>query len=154
MMISKEIKNCIDQSVLCWLATSNRENEPNVSPKEMFTLYSESTLLIANIASPITVKNIELNPKVCVSILDIFVQKGYKIKGIAKIVEKTDNHFETKLKVLTDLFTDKFPIKSIIEVELQQVDKIVAPSYFLFPNTTAESQIACAMKTYKVKPSE
>lgn len=150
-MISNELKKYIDQSVLCWLATSNNENEPNVSPKEIFTLSTESTLLIANIASPITVQNIKINPKVCVSILDIFVQKGYKIRGIAKIVEQTDNQFETKLKVLTGLFTDKFPIKSIIEVEIQQVDKIVAPSYFLFPETTEESQIESAMKTYKVK---
>lgn len=153
-MISNELKNCIDKSVLCWLATSNRENEPNVSPKEMFALSTESTLLIANIASPETVQNVKLNPKVCVSILDIFVQKGYKIKGIAKIIDKTDNHFEIKHKILTDLFTDEFPIRSIIEVEIQQVDKIVAPSYYLFPETREENQIESAMKTYKVKPIE
>lgn len=151
-MITEEIKRYIDKSVLCWLATVNRQNEPNVSPKEMFTLYDNKTLLIANIASPNTIQNIEANPNVCVSFLDIFVQKGFKLKGVAKIINKTDIDYGEKLKVLTILFTDKFPIKSIIEIDLRTVDKIVAPSYYLYPETTEESQIESAMMTYKVQP--
>lgn len=151
-MITDEIRAYIDKSVLCWLATANGQNEPNVSPKEMFTLYDEKTLLVANIASPNTTQNIEINSNVCVSFLDIFVQKGFKLKGVAKIINKADIDYDKKLKVLTNLFTDKFPIKSIIEIDLKTVDKIVAPSYYLHPETTEESQIESAMMTYKVQP--
>lgn len=150
-MITDEVKKYIEKSVLCWLATSNRQNEPNVSPKEMFTLYGDSTLLIANIASPNTIQNIEVNSNVCVSFLDIFVQKGFKLKGAAKIIDKTDIDYDEKLKMLTSLFTDRFPIKSIIEINIRKVDKIVAPSYYLYPDTTEESQIESAMTTYKVE---
>lgn len=151
-MVNNEVKKYINESVLCWLATTNEQNEPNVSPKEMFTLYDNSTLLIANIASPNTVKNIEVCQNVCVSFLDVFVQKGFKIKGIAKVIDKTDSDYDNKLKVLTNLFTDKFPIQSIIEIEIKQINPIIAPSYFLYPETTEESQIENAMRTYKVKP--
>jgi predicted pyridoxine 5'-phosphate oxidase superfamily flavin-nucleotide-binding protein len=48
-MIGKEVKKYIDESVLCWLATANRQNEPNVSPKEIFTYRDDKTLLIANV---------------------------------------------------------------------------------------------------------
>jgi predicted pyridoxine 5'-phosphate oxidase superfamily flavin-nucleotide-binding protein len=48
----------IQQSVLCWLATSNHKNEPNVSPKEIFTCSDDETFLIANVASPISTHNI------------------------------------------------------------------------------------------------
>jgi uncharacterized protein len=153
-MVTDEIKKYIDKSVLCWLATSNRQNEPNVSPKEMFTLYDDSTLLVANIASPNTIQNIETNSNVCVSFLDIFVQKGFKLKGVAKVIDKTDIDYDEKLKILTNLFTDKFPIKSIIEINIRKVDKIVAPSYYLYPETTEESQIESAMTTYKVRPKD
>ncbi|MFK5037181.1 pyridoxamine 5'-phosphate oxidase family protein, partial [Klebsiella pneumoniae] len=71
-MITEEVKNYIDKSVLCWLATSNRQNEPNVSPKEIFTYKDDKTLLIANIASPNSIANINENPNVCVSFVDIF----------------------------------------------------------------------------------
>lgn len=62
MKLEKEIIKYINQSVLCWLATSSSENIPNVSPKEIFTHY-ENDIIVANIASPQTVKNIKENPK-------------------------------------------------------------------------------------------
>jgi len=63
-----------------------------------------------------------------------------------------DKGFQIKVKPLTDLFTDKFPIKSVIEIKVTHVDVIQAPSYFLYPETTEKSQIENAMSIYKVKP--
>lgn len=151
-MISEEVKKYIDKSVLCWLATSNKENEPNVSPKEMFTYKDDRTLLIANVASPNSIENIQENANVCVSFVDIFIQKGYKLKGTATLINKGDNEFNEKAKPLTDMFTDEFPIKSIIEIDVKKVDTIQAPSYFLYPDRTEQFQIESAMNIYKVKP--
>lgn len=151
-MLADEVKHCIQKSILCWMATTDNRNEPNVSPKEMFTLYDDSTLLVANIASPNTIANIKVNPKVCVSFVDIFIQKGYKIKGNAKIIDRSDSSYAHKLNLLTELFTDKFPIKSIIEIDIVKVEKILAPSYYLYPETTEKNQAENAMKSYGVKP--
>ena len=151
-MINSEVRNYIDKSVLCWLATSDRQNQPNVSPKEIFTYKDETTLLIANIASPNSIENIKYNPNVCVSFVDVFVQKGFKIKGIAILIDRNHASFKEKTKLLTDLFTDNLPIKTLIEIKVTKVDIIQAPSYFLYPDTTEQSQIESAMKTYKVKP--
>lgn len=150
--LTDEIKEYIDKSVLCWLATSNKHNEPNVSPKEIFTYKSSTTLLIANLASPNSIRNIAENPKVCVSFVDIFVQKGFKLKGTASLIDQNDEAFKQKVKPLTDLFTDKFPIKAVIEITITSVNVIQAPGYFLYKGTTEQSQIASAMKAYKVKP--
>lgn len=152
MILDDIVKDYIDRSVLCWLATSNQYNEPNVSPKEMFTWLDDETLLIAHIASPNSVNNIRLNPNVCVSLVDIFIQKGFKLKGTALIIEKTDTDFTSKLKQLTDRYSDRFPVQSLIEVRVNKVEPIKAPSYFLFPETTEISQVENAMKTYKVRP--
>ena len=46
-------------SVLCWLATVDDHGMPNVSPKEIFCCHGERELLIANIASPQSVRNIK-----------------------------------------------------------------------------------------------
>ena len=151
-MINDNVKKYIDKSVLCWLATCDNELFPNVSPKEMFTYQDDSTLLIANLASPNSIDNIMKNPNVCVSFVDIFVQKGYKLQGKAAIVDKADIEFNSKVKPLTDLFSDKFPIESVIEIVVTKVDTIQAPSYFVYADTTEEIQIMNAMKTYNVKP--
>lgn len=153
-MLTDEVKKYIDKSVLCWLATSNRHNEPNVSPKELFTYRDNTTLVIANLASPNSIANIQENPSVCVSFVDIFVQKGFKLKGTATLTDKNDADFKTKVKPLTDLFTDKFPIRTVIEIKITKVDPIIATGYFLYPGTTEQSQIENAMQTYNVRPGK
>lgn len=147
-MLTSEIKKYIDKSILCWLATVSKDLEPNVSPKELFTYDDDATLLIANIASPHSAANIKSNPKVCVSFIDVLVQKGYKIKGEAKIIEKTDELFFAKSKILTDRYTDLFPFVSIIEIKITKVAAILAPSYVFFPETKESDQIDCAVKAY------
>ncbi|KFF17944.1 pyridoxamine 5'-phosphate oxidase family protein [Flavobacterium hydatis] len=153
-MINDDVKKYIKQSVLCWLATSDKDNMPNVSPKEIFTYQDDSTLLIAHLASPNSANNILENPNVCVSFIDVFVQKGYKLKGTAKLIDKENPDFQTKLKPLTDLFSDKYPIKAVIEITITKIETIKAPSYYLYPETTEESQINDAMATYNVSPKQ
>ncbi|MDF1697557.1 MAG: pyridoxamine 5'-phosphate oxidase family protein [Saprospiraceae bacterium] len=153
-MLTTQEKDTIDRCVLCWLATSNLENEPNVSPKEMFTYQDDSTLLIAHIASPISIRNINQNPNVCVSMVDVFTQKGTKLKGTARIIEKDDASYRDKVTILTDLFSDGFPIQAVIEVTIQKVAQIIAPSYYLVEGTTEKSQVDAAMKTYGVQPKK
>jgi uncharacterized protein len=149
-MLDSTVKEYINKSVLCWLATSDKDNYPNVSPKEMFTYFGENKLLIANLASPNSVKNIIQNNKVCVSFVDVFVQKGFKIKGEAVFIDEKHLDFEDRKRVITSIYSDKFPINGIIEIEIKKIETIKAPSYILFPEITEEQQIDSAMKTYKV----
>lgn len=151
-IIPTEVIDIIDKSVLCWLATVNDKYEPNVSPKEMFALDENQNLIIANIASPKSVRNIKINPNVCVSFLDIFIQKGIKINGIAQIIEKGNAVYDEKYKILTNIYSDIFSIHSIINIEIKGFEKIIAPSYMFFPATTEESQIKNAMRRYNVQP--
>lgn len=150
-MINDVVKKYIEKSVLCWLATVDKDNTPNVSPKELFTYKDERTLLIANLASPNSVGNIKVNPHVCVSFVDVFVQKGYKLKGKAQLIHRGEISFNEEVKPITDLFSDKFPIISVIKIAVEKIEPIQAPSYFLYPDTTENKQIENALKTYKVK---
>ncbi|QMU27518.1 pyridoxamine 5'-phosphate oxidase family protein [Adhaeribacter radiodurans] len=151
-MITDEIRRYASKSILCWLATVSEEGIPNVSPKEIFTFYDESTLLIAHIASPQSIRNIQKNENVCVSFIDIFVQKGFQLKGKAEIISKFHPDFQTLVIPLATLAGEKFPIAAIIKMEVTRVKQIVAPKYALYPETTEEEQIESAMKTYNVQP--
>ncbi|MGB5497496.1 MAG: pyridoxamine 5'-phosphate oxidase family protein [Maribacter sp.] len=148
MKLTKEIKEYIDNSVLCWLATVSAENIPNVSPKEIFNSYGTDEIIIANIASPQTVRNIKQNENVCVSFIDILVQKGFQIKGKAEIIKKSDSEFLKREKTLTEMTGGKFPFATITKITIGKVKSIVAPSYMLYPETTETEQIENAKKTY------
>ncbi|WP_087053500.1 pyridoxamine 5'-phosphate oxidase family protein [Elizabethkingia anophelis] len=147
MELSNEIKDSVHKSVLCWLATSSVDNIPNVSPKEIFS-YCNDKIIIANIASPKSVENIRMNKNVCISFTDILVQKGFQIKGEGRIVTNKEADFENYKSILEEMTEGKFPFHSVIEIVPLEFNKIIAPRYFLFPETTEEEQIESAKKTY------
>jgi len=154
-MLSDEVKQSASASVLCWLATTDADGTPNVSPKEMFVPYAEDKILIANIASPSSVKNIRNTSAACLSFVDVFKQKGFKLKGDARISEKGCKDYALYLAELHgQLGGEAFPVASIIELTVASVEPIVAPSYRLFPDTSEEDQIAIAMQGYGVRPSD
>lgn len=148
MKLTTEIKSYINNSVLCWLATASSENIPNVSPKEIFNYYGTHKLIVANIASPQTVKNIKQNQNVCVSFIDILVQKGFQLKGKAKIIGKTDSEFSAMEKVLIEMTKGIIPFATITVITIGQIKPIIAPKYILFPETTEYEQIESAKKMY------
>ena len=148
MKLTTDIKDYINRSVLCWLATVSEENVPNVSPKEIFNYYEKDKIIIANIASPQTVHNIKKNRKVCVSFIDILVQKGFQIKGEARIVQKTDFRFLEMEKSLIEMTGGNFPFSTITEITIEHAKPIIAPKYILYPETTEIEQIDSAKKMY------
>lgn len=150
MELTTENKEYINRSVLCWLATVSIENIPNVSPKEIFNYYGKDKIIVANIASPQTVGNIKQNGKVCISFIDILVQKGFQIKGKAKIIGKTDTDFSEMEKILTDMTGGIIPFSTITEITVEKVKPIIAPKYFLFPETTEKEQIESSKKMYGI----
>lgn len=154
MNLNETVRNYIDQSVLCWLATSSTSGIPNVSPKELFTYTDEGQILIANIASPTTLKNLRENSEVCLSFVEIFVQKGFKLQGKARLVKKTDTGFEERVAKLRAMAGEAFPVNSFLEMEVEKVDEIIAPRYRFYPETKEEDQIESAYSAYGVTPPE
>lgn len=150
MILTADVIKYVDKSVLCWLATVSNQGLPSVSPKEIFTVYQEEYILIANIASPNSLKNLQENPKLCVSFLDIFVQKGYQLYGTATIVEKGDIEFDLLAVDLLKMTQGLYPFNSIFKILAERVKPIVAPRYWTYPDTTEEEQILSAYKTYGI----
>ena len=101
MKLTAEIKDSLSTSVLCWLATSSAENIPNVSPKEIFSYFENDSIIVANIASPQTVRNIKQNKNVCISFIDILKQKGFQLKGTDEVIEKSSSEFSKMENILT-----------------------------------------------------
>jgi len=146
-LIKNEILESIDKCVLCWLATANDKGAPNVSPKEIFCFYNDH-LLIANIASPGSAKNIGLNNKVTVSFIDILEQVGFQLKGIASVVKEGSEEFPILSKPLKEMTNGKYPFGSIFKIKIESHKEIKAPSYFFYPDASIEAKIQAAKKQY------
>lgn len=154
LLLTPEIQSAAQRSVLCWLATVGTDGQPNVAPKEIWAIFDENHFVIANIASPTSVNNLLHSPKVCLSFVDVFVQKGFKVLGLAENIEAGHPLFSSWAAPLRQKAGPRFPIHSVIVVTATAVEPIVAPSYRLFPAETSEqSQIAAAHRTYGVIPA-
>lgn len=150
-MISEKIKEYIDRSVLCWLATSSADNQPNVSPKEVFACFENETIIIANIASPGSAENVLVNPNVAVSFVDVFVQKGYQLKGKCTLVSNSDVDFQVLAEPLRRITKGVYPFDAVFRIKVEEAKEIKAPGYFIFPDKKEADMIGEALKTYGVK---
>ncbi|HWK67794.1 MAG TPA: pyridoxamine 5'-phosphate oxidase family protein [Rhizobiaceae bacterium] len=152
-MLNETARSEMDRAVLCWLATVSDDGSPNVSPKEIFAAYGDDAVVIADIASPVSVSNVRSQPTVCVSFVDIFRQRGFKITGEAKVVDRDDTGFENYASALLSKAGDAFVIRHVIFVQIKRVSRIWAPSYLVFPTRRDEERMEEAYRTYGVRPA-
>lgn len=152
-ILSTAVREAARRSVLCWLATVDADGQPNVSPKEVWAIADEQHVVVAHIASPVSARNIVQQPQVCLSFVDVFVQKGFKLLGTAHEVCADDPAFAVWAAPLLAMVGHRFVIRSVLVIRVTSVAAIVAPSYRFFPDETSEaSQIEAAMRTYGVRP--
>lgn len=154
MKLNDAVRADIGNAVLCWLATVAADGTPNVTPKEIFAGYGDDHIVVADIASSNTVRNIRSNPKVCVSFVDVFRQKGFKITGTADIVGRDDPAFPVIGAALLEKAGPDFPIRNVISIGVERIARIWAPSYALFPDRTEDERMQSAYDAYGVRPLE
>ena len=151
-VLTDAVRQVARSSVLCWLATVDAQGQPNVSPKEVWAIADDRHVVVANIASPMTVRNIARQPQVCLSFVDVLVQKGFKLTGTARELLPTDPEYPAWAAPLLAMAGERIPVRSVLLIEVDSVHTIVAPSYWLFPETTTEaSQIENARRSYGLK---
>ncbi len=153
-MINESVHQAARRSVLCWLATVDAMGQPNVSPKEVWAIADTQHVVVAHLASPVSAHNIAQQPLVCLSFVDVFVQKGFKLKGSAREICADDPDFPRWAAPLLAMAGPRFAIRSVLVIRVTSVAPIVAPSYRFYPDETNEaSQVSAAMQVYGVKPA-
>lgn len=151
--INQAMRTDIENSVLCWLATVDQAGTPNVTPKEIFSCHGDDHIVVADIASTNTVRNIGSHPSVCVSFIDVFRQRGFKVVGTARIIGPEQPEFPVFGADLLQMAGSDFPIRNVIAIRIERVSRIWAPSYTLRPDQTEEEKMQSAYETYGVVPA-
>ncbi len=152
MKFNKRCLESIDESVLCWLATISADGVPNVTPKQIFT-HHDDTLLIAHIASANTVANIQANPNVCVSMVEVFAKRGFKYVGTAEYFDAESAEYQELAPKLTEIAGPDFPVLGVIQVRIDVIEAIMSPSWRIFPKRTIAERKAMTMtEDYGVRP--
>ena len=126
-MITEKIGKFVSQQKLGFVATVSPNGTPNLSPKGTISVLDKNTLVFANIRSPQTIENLEKNPSIEINIVDPFSRRGYRFKGIAKII--SDGEEYNKILLSYKQNGVKTTIKSIVIVNVKQILEVTSPLY-------------------------
>ena len=128
-MITEEIKNFLNLQKLGYVATVSSDGKPNISPKGTIIGWSPKVLSFADIRSPDTMKNLNINPNVEINVIDPLLRKGYLFQGKARILEEGSLYQE----ILNHYRQNgiKSPINSIVLVDVSHIAEVISPLYDL-----------------------
>jgi predicted pyridoxine 5'-phosphate oxidase superfamily flavin-nucleotide-binding protein len=133
-ILTEEMKQVIREQRLGYVATVCPDGTPNLSPKGTTTVWDDDHLIFADIRSPRTVANLKQNPSIEINVVDWFVRKGYRFKGIATVIE-SGSLFDELVSFYNQqgnqqgLSDAPRRIQTIVMVEVQRALPLVSPAY-------------------------
>lgn len=128
-MLSKEVIAFIRKQRLGYIATVNPDNTPNISPKGSLTVWDEKHLIFVDLASPDTIRNLQINPNAEVNFIDVFKRKGFLIRGVCEIIPatKASSYGIFYQKLGYSGYLDK--MKNFVLIEVKEVSEVYSPAY-------------------------
>ena len=126
-ILTNEIKEFVKKTKLGFVATVCPDGTPNLSPKGTTTVWDDDHLVFADIHSPGTVNNLLTNPAVEINMVDVFTRKGYRFKGVAKVLSEGPL-FENVISFY-EKAGSKYPVKNIVLIKIGQILPIFSPVY-------------------------
>lgn len=133
-MLTQQIIAFVRQQRMGYVATTNPDGSPNLSPKGTLTALDEKKLVFANIASPKTLRNLQSNSRADVNVLDIFIRKGYRFICTAKVINNENKtEFEKLLQFYhqIDLDLSRYAFREFILLPVLDYEELLSPAYYL-----------------------
>jgi uncharacterized protein len=130
-VLTADMKRVVEQQRLGFVATVCPDGTPNLSPKGTTAVWDDDHLVFANIRSPGTLANLRQNASVEVNVVDPFVRKGYRFKGVASIHE-SGPVYEQLLPFYRERGSQvSVLIREIVMIRVQTAQPIDSPAYDL-----------------------
>ncbi len=129
-LLTTDMKRVVEEQHLGFFATVCPDGTPNLSPKGTTAVWDDDHLVFANIRSPGTLANLRQNANVEVNVVDPFLRKGYRFKGVASIHE-SGALYDKVVAFYKERGLRVSVIREVVMVEVQRAQAIVSPAYDL-----------------------
>ena len=142
-ILTEEMKRFVHEQRLAYIATVCPDGTPNLSPKGTIRVWDDDHLAFGDICSPGTMENLRHNASVEINVVDVFLRKGYRFKGTARVVSDGPQYQE-----FMNLYTSSGNgsqqsvanlIRAIVLVEVTRALPLVSPGYT--PGVTEEQMV-------------
>ncbi len=126
-ILTTEIKEFVKKEKLGFVATVCPDGTPNLSPKGTTTAWDDEHLVFADIHSPETINNLLINPSIEINVVDVFSRKGYRFKGIGKVL--SEGPLFEKIVSFYKTAGEKYTIKNVVLIKVERILPLVSPVY-------------------------
>jgi len=126
-VLDARMKLVVERQRLGFVATVCPDGTPNLSPKGTTLVWNDDHLVFADIHSPGTVANLRSNPAVEINVVDPIVRKGYRFKGVARVLG--DGALFDEILAFLRKRGISSPIKHIVVVKVERALPLVSPAY-------------------------
>ncbi len=128
--LTADMKRVVEEQRLGFVATVCSNGTPNLSPKGTTAVWDDDHLVFANIRSPGTLANLRQNASVEVNVVDPFVRKGYRFKGVATIIE-SGALYDRAIAFYRRRGSQVSAIREIVMVRVDSAQVVDSPAYDL-----------------------
>jgi uncharacterized protein len=128
MVLTVDMKRVVEEQRLGFVATVCPDGTPNLSPKGTTAVWDDEHLVFANIRSNGTLANLRQNPAIEINVVDPFVRKGYRFKGVAIILE-VGADYDRAIAFYRNRGSRVEAIREIVLVRVEAACAIDSPAY-------------------------
>lgn len=151
--IDEDMRRMVDELRLCYAATVTPDGKPNLSPKGSLKVWDDRHLVFADIASPVTVRNLEANPYIEINIVHPFLRRGYRFKGKAQVM-RDGPEFNFVAEDLWAREGRQYPVNAVVKIRVEEIYPVLSPAYTFNSNVKEEDVRAAWLKRYGVRDIE
>jgi predicted pyridoxine 5'-phosphate oxidase superfamily flavin-nucleotide-binding protein len=151
-MLTPDMKRIIAEHPLGYVATASSDGVPNLSPKGTFFVVNDTTIAFAEIRSPVTMRNLQTNPRIEINFVDPFVRKGYRFAGTAKVLPRGEGNFDELLKKSGSSLAPR--VRAMVVISVTKALPLISPAYDDGTATEATIRKSWTTRFRKLQPGE
>ena len=128
-LIDNDMRDIVDSAKLGFVATVNPDGSPNLSPKGSIRVYDDDHVAFMDIASPGTIANLSVNPRIEIAVVDFLRRRGYRFSGTAELHQPGSAVHTWLHQWLLGLNGPGYPANQAVLVNVERVRPILSPAY-------------------------
>ena len=128
-ILTADMRRVLGEQQLGFIATVTADGKPNLSPKGTTRAWDDDHLVFADICSPGTIENLQLNPAIEINVVDPIMRKGYRFKGEAVVLSSGPQYDEIETWFRARGSQNAF--RHIVLVKVSYAAELVSPAYDL-----------------------
>ena len=129
MALSPRMKDIVRKHSVGFVATVNSDGTPNLSPKGTMVVLDDVHIMFGEIRSPSTLRNIDARPHVEINFLDIHTRKGFRARGTAIVVRRSDVEFAKLISHFDEWGELAKRIRNIVKLRVASASVVTTPAY-------------------------